>query len=774
MHWIDWLIVIIPVSCVLGLAIYSRKYVRGVADFLAAGRVAGRYVIAVGDMAASASVLAVVAAVEMKYNAGFGVFFWSNLFGPVGIIMALTGFCIYRFRETKALSIGQFLEMRYNRSFRICASAVRTTADVCTNAIGPAITANFFIYFLGFPHKISALGVTIPTFMLVVGLVLFMAMLVIWPGGRISLLVTDCIQGLLSYPIFVVIIVFVIYNYSWFNDVAPVMMDRAQGESFLNPFDIEKLRDFNLFAMIVLVVGRIVNRGAWIGNDTSGAGRTPHEQKMAGMLGAWRNSSAWIMYMLIAFSIITVMSHERFAGTAKKIRVELSNKVAEEVVSDPATRALLETKLNAIPEQHHKIGIDKPLSQKENLDTPYLDAAGETLRGDGKGNFLFQKFRTLYSQMMMPIAFRQMLPVGMMGVFCLLMVMLMISTDDSRIMNCSSTIFQDVIMPFFKKELSPRRHLFLLRVSALVIAIFFFLISMFLTQLDYIQMIITAVAAIWLGGAGPIMLFGLYSRFGNTVGAFSGLVVGSGFSICGLILQRTWAYSIYPFIDKCGWTESIDAFLRMASAPFSPYVVWKMNPVKFPINSYEFYFVAIISGFAAYIAGSLLTYKKPYNLDRMLHRGKYSVDGEKHIKSPWTMKNLFNKLITITPDYTRGDKIIAWAVFGYSVVYTSIIAFLGVLVWNLISPWPLEWWSDYFLITVLVIPGIVAAISTVWFTIGGIIDARRLFSDLAKRVDNPLDDGRVQGHVSLMEVDKLGCDPDGEDGQESQNTDSTK
>ena len=52
MQWIDWCITIIPVTIVLGLAVYARRFVRGVADFLAAGRVAGRYVISVGDLEA--------------------------------------------------------------------------------------------------------------------------------------------------------------------------------------------------------------------------------------------------------------------------------------------------------------------------------------------------------------------------------------------------------------------------------------------------------------------------------------------------------------------------------------------------------------------------------------------------------------------------------------------------------------------------------------------------------------------------------------------------
>ncbi len=36
--------------------------------------------------------------------------------------------------------------------------------------------------------------------------------------------------------------------------------------------------------------------------------------------------------------------------------------------------------------------------------------------------------------------------------------------------------------------------------------------------------------------------------------------------------------------------------------------------------------------------------------------------------------------------------------------------------------------------------------------IGGIVDLRRMLRDLAARTDNPLDDGRVEGHVSLADI----------------------
>ena len=51
----------VPFAAVLGLAIYAKRYARDAVDFLAAGRVAGRYVICVGDIAAGLSVITLVA-----------------------------------------------------------------------------------------------------------------------------------------------------------------------------------------------------------------------------------------------------------------------------------------------------------------------------------------------------------------------------------------------------------------------------------------------------------------------------------------------------------------------------------------------------------------------------------------------------------------------------------------------------------------------------------------------------------------------------------------
>ena len=759
MHWIDWCIVIIPVLAVFSLAVYSKKFVRGVVDYLAAGRVAGRYVITVGDMTAGLGIITLVALVEANYQTGIAVSFWNIITTPVGILVGLTGFCIYRFRESKALSNGQFLEMRYSRSFRIIASSIRLIAEMLCNSIGPAVAANFFIYFFGLPHKVMIWGYLIPTFAFVVALVLIFAMIIILPGGRISLIITDCIQGLICYPVFIIIAAFIMITFSWSDEIIPVLTNRVPGESFINPFDISKLRDFNVFALIVTIIGLNYNKAAYAGNDNTSAGRTPHEQKMAGILATWRGGFSLLMCTMIALTIITVMNQANFAPLAHEIRHDLSHKVADEVVQSPEMLAKVNNSIKKIPVLVHtsKQGL---LSQSNNLDTTYLNATKKALGNSSEGNLLFQKFRSLYNQMMMPMGMRKILPVGVLGVLALLAVMLMITTDDSRIFNASSAIIQDLVVPLRKTQMTAQQHLKYVKWCTGFVAMFFFVGSLFFVQLDYINMFITIMVSIWLGAAGPIMVFGLYSRFGNTIGAYCALIFGSGVAITGALLQRNWADYVYPFLKEYSLVEPIGNFLGTISSPLNPYVLWKMNSVKCPINSYEFWFIAMLFGTTAYIAGSLLTYRKPFNLERMLHRGKYNTDGVENIKSVWTWKSVWSKLIGITPDYSRGDKIIVWSIFIYTFVYQIGLCFVMVIIWNMISPWPNSWWSTYYFVVFFVVTPILGVITTVWFLAGGIIDIKKLFRDLAKRIDNPLDDGSVKGHVSLADVELLGNDED--------------
>lgn len=759
MSFIDWLIVVIPVGFVIGVGIYSKRFIHGVVDFLAAGRVCGRYVISVGDIANALSIIGLAAFIEVHYKTGFALAFWSHITGPLGVIMGLLGYCTYRFRETRAMSLGQFLEMRYNRKFRIFAAALRSISEMLANMIMPAIAARFFIYYLGLPTTFHVFGLAVPTFMVVVVICLSLSISLICMGGNMMGIITDAVQGMLCFPLIAIFVVFILSHFSWSQQIVPVMMDRGPGESFLNPYDLSNLRDFNLFMVVLGVFASIFHRASWIGAGTSSCAKSPHEQKMASLLGAWRGSVVSIFYVLIAITIISLMNHCDFAPRAKAVRDNISSRISEELLPDTAKRAQFDARIAAVPEQIHTIGVDPPLTQAENLDTPVLNTAHEALKeyaGEAEGNEKFQQYRTLYHQMIMAVSMRNMLPPVLTGLFCLLMILAMVSTDDSRIFSATITITQDVVMPLRKTPFTAKQHILVLRLVTIGIGVFFLCGSFFMAQLDYINLFVTLMCNMWMGGCGPVMIFGLYGRFGTTAGAFTSVITGMVLSFFGIFVQRNWADLVYPWLDKRGWADNLGRLLESISGPFNPYVVWKMDPVKFPINSYEFYFVTMLITLFLYIVVSKLTEKAPFNIERMLHRGIYNLDGSnKDKRIAWSMKTAFSKIIGITPEYTRGDRLIAWGFFFYSFVYGFLGCFVTVVIWNAFAPWPIEWWGRYFFFVTLLVPGTMAFISTFWFGIGGAIDLFRLFRDLKKRTVNPLDCGWVEGHVSLEDKEAI-------------------
>ncbi len=754
---VDWLIVIVPIIFIIFLGVWSKKQVRSVADFLSAGRVAGRYMLTSGEVANALAIIGIISYVEIHYKTGFALVFWNYATLPLTIVIGLYGFCVYRFRETKAMSLGQFLEMRYNRPFRIFASCLRSISEMLANMIMPAIATRFFIYFLDLPHHFTLFGLNISTFTFIIILCLAIAIFLICCGGTLSLMITDAFQGMLLFPLMIVFVIFILTKFSWSNEIVPVMSDRIAGESFLNSFDIANFRDFNIVMAVFAIVNSIIHRASWIGAGYTTAAKTPHEQKMAGILGTWRGALNGLFYMLVAMGIIVTMNHINFADTGKQIRNELSGHIAEELVA-PEQRADFKKRIESLPQNTHVIGKDAPLSQKNNPDTPLLETAHKALKdynGEAAGNAKFQEFRTLYHQLMIANSMRVILPPVLTGLFCLLLVMAMVSTDDTRIFSASLTFTQDVILPFMKKTPTAAQHMMMLRLTSIGVGIFFFIGSFFMAQLDYIQLFVTIMTMMWLGGCAPVMLFGLYSRFGNAAGAFASVVSGMLLSLGGIFLQRNWAAVIYPFLEKHGMVEPVAAFLHGVSKPMNPYVVWEMNPVKFPVNSYELAIITTFLSFAIFCIVTALTQRKPFNLERMLHRGIYSEDGKQVEKLQWTFKNILSKLLGITPEYSKGDRGIAWAMVVYALIYEFIFCFILVLVWNIFDRWDVEDWGVFFLIRSLLIPCIIALITTVWFGIGGVKDFIMLLKDLKQRKINDLDNGQVDGEVSLSDKEKF-------------------
>ena len=119
-----------------------------------------------------------------------------------------------------------------------------------------------------------------------------------------------------------------------------------------------------------------------------------------------------------------------------------------------------------------------------------------------------------------------------------------------------------------------------------------------------------------------------------------------------------------------------------------------------------------------------------------------SIEDEK--KKKFSFRRTF---MGITPEFSKGDRILSWSVFIYSMYSMSL--FLVQAIWNLFFfRWPDNWWFNIWLYYSLPVSILIGVVTTIWFTWGSCRDLFRLFKALKEdqvKNDNTrnADDGRV-------------------------------
>jgi SSS family solute:Na+ symporter len=661
MHPIDWLVLALPLVMVFGIAAYTRRYVRGVADFLAAGRCAGRYLLANARGEAESGLASSLAVFEQIFVAGFVLNFWEKLQTPVVVLVGISGFVVYRLRETRAMTLAQFFEMRYSRRFRLFMGFLAFLSGILNYGIFPAVSARFFIYFLNLPQSLHVGPLALPTFALIMAAYLSCTVFMTLIGGQVTLMVVDCIEGLLSHLIYIVLALTVFVIVGW-HHIVDVTTAAPAGHSPVNPFDTTDVPDFNLWFMAMALFIRVYITGAFQGRQGFvTAARTPHEARMGGVLGEWRGYARSLMLLLLCVCALTFMRHPAFSRTALPIH-------------------------DAIAAIH-----------------------------DGY----------LQKQMTVPIALRYLLPVGAKGLFCAIMVMGLLASDSSHQHAWGSIFIQDVILPLRnERPFSPAAHLWALRCSVVGVAMWAFVFSLVFPQTQYIALWWQLTGGLFTGGAGAAIIGGLYWRKGTTAAAWAGALTGVVLSMTGIICTSFW-----PWIGA-----NLGPLLHV-----SP-------PAKFWLNGMQAAFLAAVAAAFVYVVTASLSSRRRFDLDRMLHRGRYAIASDHDRAQPVSIRERFTlrNILRFDANFTRSDKLVVGGIFWWAMAMAAVN--VVATAWNLlIRPWPVTWWTHYWLIVGIFLPFVIAVVTFVWFGIGAVGDLRLFFAALRTMKRDARDDGRVVG-----------------------------
>jgi SSS family solute:Na+ symporter len=731
MSWIDWTIMAVAVVSLRFVSLSSRRYMKGVADFLSANRSAGRYLLTIAGQMGGTGAISVVAFFVVYFGSGLPPIWWDFMNLPIGAFVILTGWVYYRYRETRAMTLAQFLEMRYSRNFRIFAGLICWACGILNFGIFPAVTARFFIYFCGLPDHIGhflmpTLGIqmhglscslhphlftgSIPTIAPIMAVDLGLALTFVTMGGQISVMVTECAQGMVSAVAFIVIVAAVLVKISWPQILHAMTVSAPANASLLHPFHTGDVQTYNVWYYVIGAFGTLYGMCSWQGSaGFMTSGRSAHEQKMGQVIAVWRELPLRSMYIILPIAAFAVMKLPEFTSIAH--------------------------------------------------------AAGATLNGIDN-----QQIRT---DMTTPIVLAHFLPVGIKGLFATVMLFFSFTCHDTYMHSWGSMLVQDVVIPWRNRPLDQDRHVRWLRWSVIFVALFGFFFSLLWSPKMDILMFFAITGTIWAGGSGAVIIGGLYWKKGTTPAAYASLILGAIVGVGGLIVSPWYqARFHHPFPMNQQWLF----MLSMLGAP-AVYIIislmthrsWlKRILITLGITAAISYAIGLglhslgVTAFLAHqdviVRRTVVTFaiillyvlvclavcrdcEHEFNLDRMLHRGRYSdktseeLAKEAHV-SPW------QKLLGITSEFTTGDKVMAMLLLVWQLGWSACFVVVSVI--NLASPgtFPISWWAHFwhlYLMSLFVL-GIPI---TVWFTIGGVLDIKMLFRILSNPERDATDDGRV-------------------------------
>ena len=635
---LDWSIVFVIFSFMVYSVVFSKKFMKSVADFLAAGRTAGRYIISIAMGMAMLGAISVVGEFQLFYKSGFCMKWWELSMAMAILIVTVSGWIIYRFRQTRALTMAQFFEMRYSRNFRVFSGILAWISGIINFGIFPAVGSRFFIYYTGLPINIPIFGIEFPTYIVMMIFLLSIALFFVFAGGQIAVIVADFIQGVFTNAVFIILILFFFFTLDW-SQIFEALLSAQETPhaSLINPFKTSQVDDFNFWYFIIGLIGFVYNFMSWQGQQAYNASaKSAHEAKMAQVLGNWRNYPRNLFLVFIPVVAITVMNHADFL----------------------------------------------PISEKVNAILNTVDST------------------EIQTQIRVPLVLRFLLPTGLLGAFAAVMLSAFISTHDTYLHSWGSIFIQDVIMPFRKKPFPPQQHIKVLRFSIIGVAVFIFFFSLLFKQSQNIYLFFAVTGAIFVGGAGSVIIGGLYWKQGTTAAAWSALITGSAIAILGTILT-----SIYE---------------------------------DFPVNGQWFWLLSMVGASLVYVVVSLFNRKKVFNMDKLLHRGKYAIEGEMKVIDTVPAKGW--KVLGMGKEFTRVDKFIY--ILSYAWIFGWTLIFIISTIYSLSHDVPDSNWMSYWKYYVIVY-ALVSAVVVVWFSIGGVIDMKSMFKQLSVMKRDDTDDGFV-------------------------------
>ncbi len=222
---IDWVIVFAYLLGSVGIGIWVNRYVKGLTDFVVAGRGLGLF-LAVGSMAGTE-----IGLVTYMYNAqegfekGLSAYVIGVCWGLGLLIVGLTGFIIRPLRECAIMTIPEYYELRYSRKARVLGGIILALAGILNMGLFLQAGARFMTCVLGIG---TGLGLKLLMTVMCILMLIYTVL-----GGMVSIVIVDYTQFVVLGGATVIATIWVLTQISWGDITSAVVAER--GLAGLNP-----------------------------------------------------------------------------------------------------------------------------------------------------------------------------------------------------------------------------------------------------------------------------------------------------------------------------------------------------------------------------------------------------------------------------------------------------------------------------------------------------------------------------------------------------------
>ncbi len=224
-NYLDIIIIVIYVAFIFFAGAIVKKYIKGIDDYLVAGRSMGFNLGLISLMCTEIGMITYVYYAELGYKAGL-----SALMVAVPPVVALlflgkTGFVIKKLMEMKIMTVPEYFSKRYSKGVRFYIGILMAVGGILNFGVFPGVEAKFINIVTGIPEQHLLYTMVI---------LLTVVLLYTLVGGMVSVIVTNYVQYVLLSFGMVAITVLGFYAIGWNGIVDSI--STVIGDKGIDPF----------------------------------------------------------------------------------------------------------------------------------------------------------------------------------------------------------------------------------------------------------------------------------------------------------------------------------------------------------------------------------------------------------------------------------------------------------------------------------------------------------------------------------------------------------